>query len=81
MKSTNSTKRDIILTDENGGLVAAEVSVRADTHDVTRARHRADLLVKAAGQAAIAIVICASHSQEAESTAQAQDVALLHMRE
>ena len=72
---------DIILTDENGGLVAAEVSIRADVHDATRARHRADLLAKAAGQAAIAIVICAGHSPDVESTAQAEDVALLHMRE
>ena len=72
---------DIILKDENGGLVAAEVSIRADVHDATRARHRADLLAKAAGQAAIAIVICAGHSPDVESTAQAEDVALLHMRE
>ena len=72
---------DIILKDENGGLVAAEVSIRADVHDATRARHRADLLAKAAGQAATAIVICAGHSPDVESTAQAEDVALLHMRE
>ena len=72
---------DIILKDENGGLVAAEVSIRADVHDATRARHRANLLAKAAGQAAIAIVICAGHSPDVESTAQAEDVALLHMRE
>ena len=75
------TEADIVLLDDNGRHAVVEASVHADVHDVTRARHRANLLTKAAGQPAIAIVLCAGHSQEAESTAQAQDVALLHMRE
>ena len=75
------TETDIVLTDENGRHAAVEASVHADVHDVTRARRRADLLTKAAGQPAIAAVICATHSQEAAATAQAQNVALVHMRE
>ena len=72
---------DIILIDDHGRPVVAEASVTAAAHDVSRARHRADLLTKAAGQPAIAVVLCAGHSQDAEDTAQAQEVALLHMRE
>ena len=72
---------DIVMLDDNGRHALIEASVHADVHDVTRARHRADLLSKAAGQPTTAIVICAGRSLTAESTAQAQGVALLHMRE
>ena len=72
---------EYVLADRQGRYAAVETALLADVDDVTQARRRADLIAKAHGQPAVAAVLCAGYTQEAQEASHRQDVILLHLRE
>lgn len=67
---------DIILRDGAGGYCVAEVSITLDDSDITRARHRADLLAQATRAPAVPFVIGDQILDTSRETAAAHDVTI-----
>lgn len=72
---------EFVLAGRAGQYAAVETALVAEADDIARARRRADLVARAQGEPALAAVMCAGYTQEAQEASHQQDVTLLHMRE